>query len=458
MPEVIINADELSEEIESEDSSIPLTEEPSETFSSQSYLTVISEVFPEDNDEDSYDSDDYEPFPEPANDASELSQSHILQAQLLSLAKNIMRSEGLAFWGAITLYQLMSTIAEGFTDQTVALERNFARYQIPAIAIPTTLVASMHHSGLAGINKLHQILVAALSGSGSAAFNLLLSMELITVIFRAVNSALKGNQVDISDALAWSDIAFCGLTGLGESLQVYYEQCNTQEPQALRHRLNRIMTSRTMRGIYGGLNTASAFHAASFVMMSSLNSNTKLIDGAPEFYTRLGITIASGVAGGFLYSHENANELLAANALKASVTLMQIICLAFFAAGMYFLPEPRETFGFDLRLEQLILWLLVEPLLSIITAVSVNLWNSNRHSAQSELTIVDPDEMQPILDTVTRPQHSYSTARLLANSIPVLSTPKRLVNSLPNLGMDRVDSSDDDERLQQFMSTIDYKQ
>lgn len=430
MPEIIITSDELSEDDSSEPSSTSLSEESSEAISISLGSNLVSGVIFEESDEESF---DIEPITEASSSNAEPTRCDSLQKQLIVLSKTVGRSEGLAFWGAITLYQLMSMIAEGFTDKTVDLERNFARYQIPAIAIPTTLVASLHHSGLPKVNEIYRLMVSILSGSGSAAFNLLLSMEVITVIFRAIDSALKGNQVDISDALAWSDIAFCGVTGLGESLQVYYEQWNEANPETEPNLVNRVMTSRPMKGVYGGLNAAAAFHAASFVLMSALNSNSKLINTASEFYTRLAITLAAGIAGGYLLSLEDANERISAKAFKASVTLMQVLCLGFFAAGMYFLPEPLNTFGFDLRLEQLILWFLAEPLLSMVTALLATQCISHHEPTNQ----VDSDELLPVLDSATRPMTSYLSTQIL---------PDRLM-SMPNYSYRDSDDSDSDEEL-----------
>lgn len=360
----------------------------------------------------------YDEIPDPASVDTdpEPEPIHSLREQILALSTTLARSEGLAFWGAITLYQFMSMIAEGFTEDTVDLERNFARYQIPAVAIPATLIASLHHSGFPKTDELYRVLVSTLSGSGSAAFNLLLSMEVITVIFRAIYSALKGQQVDISDALAWSDIAFCGLAGLGESVQVYCQQGNEANPQDERTLVNRVMTSRAMKSVYGGLNAASAFHAVSFILMSALNSSSKQINSASEFYTRLGITIAAAIAGAYLINLDRADHPISSRVFSTSVMLMQTICLAFFAVGMYFLPVPENTFGLDLRLEQLLLWLLVEPLLSIVTALLVNQFvnrETNHH---------DSGELLSVTESV-RPVGSYlSTSVPRFWSLPVIDS------------------------------------
>jgi hypothetical protein len=278
---------------------------------------------------------------------------------LLNAGKTIVVSEGVAFICSNAVFDLLTTICGGYPTLVANLAKQFAKYQIPAVAIPVVLIAALRDIKFRGSEEPYRLVMAAMSGLGLTTFTIPMAMELVTRVTQILDHESRNAPVNISNAFAGFIEGVCGVAGILQAIQTYYKQINAISGEAEKSRLNKLMTHSVSNVIFGALNSGSGVHAAVFALMKLFEVHTA--DPVP-YYTRMGITFFAGAAGAVALGGAHPENRKSAKIFEGLLNLVKLSALGLtFVETFYLSPHARDVFGEEVIDEQSLLWSVIIP-------------------------------------------------------------------------------------------------
>ncbi|MDP1604487.1 MAG: hypothetical protein Q8M03_14620 [Legionella sp.] len=316
----------------------------------------------------------------------------------------VVISESVSFFGSYALYGLLTTVFAGEPTIAASVARDLAKYQVPAVAIPVALVAALHQVEF-GSKVPYRVISAATNGLGMTSFSIPMIMQLVTRIVQIVKKESRNTPVWITDSEALGVIGGCSVVGLAQALQTYFQLYNADVSARNEHAvvpainvenksfLNRLSTNQTMIVLFAMMNSASAFHAGAFQLTKLLGYDTS---GLVEYYTRVGITLTAGLAGGIILGRANPEKRVDAKLFNLLQNLIKLSTLGIGIASLFYLsPNAEVIFGKDVIDEQTWLWLAVIPsetgiiLMLQMIVFMINLCRQHKSEEEEPLLITD---------------------------------------------------------------------
>lgn len=343
--------------------------------------------------------------------------------------KTVIVAEGTSFICSNALYSLLMTIFAGYPSIAPSVAKELAKYQIPAVAIPVVIIASLHELKVNGSELPARLVTSVTNGLGMATFSIPIAMQLITRIVQIIKDESRDTPVWISNGLADTVIAGCGLVGICQAIQIYFHKINADSPDQERSLLNKFTTNKFMIVVFAMMNSASAFHAATFQLMKLLELDTTSL---VNYYTRMGVTFTAGLVGGVCLGRANPQTRMDAKIFNALASLAKLAALGIaFTDTFYRSPSAELVFGEEVIDEQTWLWSVIIPSIPMIILLlqfaglqGPKLWKALSEIVTNIVTCCERDNKEsdviPLQDNYSVNSDILVKYSAIANSNPVL--------------------------------------